>query len=157
MELIKTSRPALVEGGQSKTDISKLASEIINESFDRGNVLELVEKIAATEELIKQIKGDVAFKNYALEKIENGYTSESGTRIEQCEAGTKYHFEKCNDPVLRNLYTRREVIDDKIKEREAFLKTVPSSGIEILFGDELVKVYHPYKTSVTTYKVTLSK
>lgn len=161
MELVKTIQPALVEGAHSKKDIAKLADAIVGETLEKGTVLEMVEKIAATEELIKQMKSDERFKSYALDQIaaHGKYVSESGTKVEACEVGTKYHFDKCGDVELFLLEQRAESANNAVKERQEFLKKVPASGLDVVdpISGEVYKVYPPYKTSTSSYKVTLSK
>ena len=160
MELITTVKPALYEGGNTKKEIESLALLIVEETLQKGTPIELAEKIAATENLIKTIKDNSRFTDYVKEelaKTQGKYSTESGTRIEACEAGVKYHYDKTNDPVLNGLMADMEVLKAKVKQREDFLKTVPVEGLDIRHEDELVTVYPPYKTSASTYKITLAK
>jgi len=71
------------------------------------------------------------------------------------EAGTVYDWSKCEDPELNELLAQEKALKEKIKAKQDFLKTVPASGIEIRFGDELVTVYPPAKSSTTSVSVTL--
>lgn len=71
------------------------------------------------------------------------------------EVGTSYDFSKCEDIELIELLKDQDILKEKIKAKQDFLKTVPLSGLEILIGDELVKVYPPSKTSTTSVAVSL--
>jgi hypothetical protein len=160
MELLNINTPALLEGGNTKTEIENLALLLIEDTLEKGNPIELAEKIAATENLIKVIKDNDRYKTYVVEelgKYSGKYSTGSGTKIEVCEAGVKYLYDKCNDPVLADLYNQKIELEGKIKFRESFLKAVSPEGTDIKVEDELVTVYPPSKTSTTTYKVTLSK
>jgi hypothetical protein len=71
------------------------------------------------------------------------------------EAGTKYNYEKCNDPVIASLHAQLAELTEKVKEREKFLQTLPDSGMEVRHGDELITIYKPSKSSTTTVSVTI--
>lgn len=75
--------------------------------------------------------------------------------LEEVEAGVKYDYAKCGDSELEELYKMRQTLDESIKQREAFLKTIPIAGIVIPETGELV--YPPAKTSKTTIKTTFKK
>jgi hypothetical protein len=51
------------------------------------------------------------------------------------------------------------MLDAGIKKREAFCKAIDEKGEDFvnLETGEAYKVYPPYKTSTSTYKVTLAK
>lgn len=108
-------------------------------------------KIEPDKELIEMVRDEV--------KKHNGkYTTARGVKFEVAETGTKYDFSKCNDPELESLEDMLSKLNEKIKERKEFLKTVPGKGLEIHRGDgELVTVYPPSKTSTSGYKVTIPK
>jgi hypothetical protein len=160
MELLNINTPALLEGGNTKSEIENLALLLIEDTLEKGNPIELAEKIAATENLIKVIKDNDRYKTYVIDelgKYSGKYSTGSGTKIEVCEAGVKYNYNKCNDPVLADLYNQKAELEGKIKFRESFLKAVSPEGTDIRVEDQLVTVYPPSKTSTTTYKVTLQK
>ena len=56
------------------------------------------------------------------------------------------------------LAERNKNLKLELEEREKWLKTIPSSGIDIMTDDgEIIKVYPPIKTSTTSFSVTLNK
>jgi len=106
--------------------------------------------------------GDKEFKKMVLDEVskygKEGYVTPRGAKFQTMEAGHRYYFDKCNDPILDAYMEQLSVLEAKIKERQEFLKKVPQAGMELHLGEgELITVYPPYKTSVTTYKITLPK
>jgi hypothetical protein len=51
---------------------------------------------------------------------------------------------------------KQELLDNEVKERQAFLKALPITGIDIIdFNGEVLKVFPPSKSSITSVTVTL--
>jgi hypothetical protein len=160
-EIITTTLPALIEA-TTKKDIQTLASRLVNDIAEGwADALKMAEHISATEYLIKSIKEDECYVHYILEELakHSGKYSHEGTRIEAAEVGVKYDYSACNDPVLKVLELELESIEKEITERKEFLKAVPVSGLIITDVDtgETLAVFRPNKTSISSYKVTLSK
>ena len=109
------------------------------------------------EDIVKALTGNEVYKSVLIEAVErngkkfNSFDAEFSVK----EAGVKYDFSQCNDRVMMDLEYQQTSIDNEVKARQAFLKTVPQAGIEIREGDELVTVYPPSKTSTTTVNVIL--
>lgn len=145
----------------------------IIDSLDKGeaNPLEVLLQAKGLEDILTQLTSTDAkknknvgaaerFKEFVLDAFKTQGDGQKSfdfhnAKFTKMEAGTKYHYENCNDPVLIDLYSRRDDLLDKIKKREAFLQTVPPDGVEIRHEDELVMIYPPYKTSTTTISVSL--
>lgn len=113
-------------------------------------------------------EGDKEFKKMVMDEVfkygKEGYKTARGAKFGIMEnAGTVYHYENCNDPILASLVERSKELLEYIKDRQEFLKTVPKEGMKIVDesgaipSGELIEVFPPYKTSTTTYKVTLPK
>ena len=161
---IKKSITALeiFEKGLSKSDLKVMANTAIESVLETGNPLIVAEALSAMELFIKEVKDDVRFKNYVrqeTEKYPKGFNSNSGAKIECAETGTAYNFEKCNDRELSKLERQFFEIKTLVDERKSFLKTVPLSGIVVTNEEdgETWKCYPPSKTSISSYKITLSK
>ena len=111
------------------------------------------------ESIVKEITGNEDFKACVIAEAEKyGKRHERyNATLEVKEAGTRYNFEQCGDLELLELYTQRADLDEKIKKREAFIKTIPIEGIEVVLSDtgEIMHVYPPSKSSTTTVAVTL--
>src|SRR6185312_11008146 len=143
--------------GLTKSAIKSMAQNAIESVKETGNILQVAEALSAMETFIKEVKADESFKEYTREEIgkyPRGFVSPSGAKLEWAETGTKYCFDKCNDPVHERLQEELEEISESLKKREAFLKTVPIEGMDFRHGDELVTIYPPSKSSTSSYKVT---
>jgi hypothetical protein len=144
----------------SKTELSIIAEHSINEIIENKNVGEVIDVIAKMEYLIKEIRSNKEFVEFVRGYISlNGkeYKLPTGTKIELAEVGTKYDYSNCNDSLLNELEEHKNMLDEKIKERQQFLKALPIEGIEVLQGDLLEKIYPPNKSSTSSFKVTLPK
>lgn len=149
------------EKGLSKSEIKTMAASAIESVFESGNPLKIAEALSAMELFIKEVKDDKKFKEYVREeaaKTPKGFISNSGAKVELFEAGTTYDFSNCADPVLNELNLAIDIAKVKAEERKTFLKALPLSGMDIITTEgEVVKVYPPAKSSVSSYKITLAK
>lgn len=169
--LISSAQPMIISKENARAFYEHIKVMIYEETYDPFKFLEVIKLFDKVNELIKgnsqasnpeEREGDKEFKNFIIDLIKqnNGkYVSPRGAKFEIMEnAGTKYHYENCNDPILTELVLRMQTIEIELKARQDFLKTVPLSGLEIHVGEgELVTVYPPYKTSSVAYKITLPK
>lgn len=152
----------VITSGLSKSKISELAKFGVDYVLETGDPTTVAEQISAMEAYIKAVKSDERFAEYVREELaKNGgkLTTPSGAKIEVMEGGTKYHFENCGDAELGLLEQKALSATNAVKERQEFLKKVPQSGLDVVdpFSGEVCKVFPPYKTSTSTYKVTLAK
>lgn len=153
--------PAITHG-LSKTQIAELAKFGVDYVLETGQPELVAEQISVMENYIKAVKADERFTDYVREELaKNGgkLTTASGAKIEVMEGGTKYHFENCGDVELQMLEQGLLSAQNALKDRQEFLKKVPPSGIDVVvpYSGEVIKVFPPYKTSTSTYKVTLAK
>lgn len=154
----------------NKADGLKLALALLDEVKEgKRNPLEVLERIKQHQAALNILtdKDPKNNKHYQIaEEFRQIYLSEAERNGKKFsfgnadfsiqEAGTKYHFDKCNDPVLQALYEQQAELKEKIQQREAYLKCIPPQGKEELVdGGEVVMIYPPYKTSTTTLFVTL--
>lgn len=122
------------------------------------NSLELHLQLKCMEEIIKSIRSDKWYNQILLEDSEKFGKSfdKYNAKFSIKETGVKYDYSQCNDSILLELMEKQEMLDNEIKERQAFLKTVPPSGIDIIdFNGEVMKVYPPSKSSTTSVTVQL--
>jgi hypothetical protein len=125
-------------------------------------------QVKAMEEIIKSLtdKSEKTNKNFTLAIDYAGMILDAAEKhgkkfqlfnaeFSIKEVGTVYYWSKCNDPELAEMLEKQNELKDKIKAKQDFLKTVPVSGLDILIGDELVKVYPPAKSSTTAVAVSL--
>lgn len=160
MQQETTTALEIFEAGLTKSDIKQMAVNAFESVKDQGNILQVAEAASAMEQFIKELKDIPGFKDYVREetvKYGKSYVSASGAKIEIAETGSTYDFGQCNDPVLSNLEKQFEDAKKKLDERKAFLKNIPGEGMELRYDDELITVFRPSKTSISSYKVSLAK
>lgn len=80
-----------------------------------------------------------------------------GAEVQQIEAGIKYDYTVCNDPILEELQKLHEESSRQLKNRELFLKALREPCTIITTDGEIVTINPPIKRSTTTLKVTLTK
>jgi len=169
-ELILTPDNIPVLSKQNAATFHQQAKERI---MEHGGAFEYVEVIKFFAALDKQISGDKTskiepdneFLDYLREEIKrqgNGgdkaeYKTERGVKFTLAEVGTVYDFSKCNDPKYLDLLLAVEGAKTELKLYQDFLKTVPTKGLEVRRGDELITIYPPSKSSKSSFKVSLPK
>ena len=115
-------------------------------------------QLKAMEEIIKTIQGNDVYKRILLEESEKYGKSfdKYNAKFSIKETGVKYDYSQCNDSILLELEEKALLLDNEIKERQAFLKALPITGIDIIdFNGEVLKVFPPSKSSTTSVAVTL--
>lgn len=113
--------------------------------------------ISKMESAIKLYKADERVLDITLRELgKYGKKQTFGDcTLQESEAGVRYDYSGCCDSRLEELYETRRALDEAIKEREAFLKSVPRSGVAIPETGEMV--YPPAKYSKTTIKTIFKK
>lgn len=79
--------------------------------------------------------------------------------LEITETGTRYDYSTTGDARIAELYELKKALDADIKEREQYLKSLPSSGVQVVDPDsgEVATLYPPVKTSTTWIRTTFTK
>lgn len=138
-----------------------MADMSLQEIFENGKIIEAAEALSVMENFIKELRGNKQFTDYVRDEIfKNGKQLETNSaKIELAETGVKYNFDNCGDVIFEQLSQQLESIEQQLKDRKEFLKTVPASGLQILNEQtgELHTIYPPSKSSTSTYKITLKK
>lgn len=142
----------------SKAERLSFAQSVINSAKD-GLIspLKLHLQVKCLEDLIKQITNNLEYKELTLdEAYKYGKIFEQyNAKFEIKEMGVKYDYNECNDPIIIDLLLQQAELEERIKERQRFLKTIPEEGLETLIEDEVVTLYPPQKTSTTSISVNL--
>ena len=145
----------------NKTTLKRMASSTLEELMENGRIIEAADMIAKMEFFIKELKNNpeyVDYLRYEVAKYGGGHTTPSGTRIELAEVGTKYDYVFCEDDILNDMTIQRLALEEQIKERQEFLKRIPSEGIDIITNyGEVKRIYPPSKSSTSSIKCTISK
>jgi len=145
----------------NKTTLKRMASTTMDELMENGRIIEAADMIAKMEFFMKELKNNPEYVDYLrfeVAKYGGAHTTPSGTRIELAEVGTKYDYVFCEDDILNDLVISRLALEEQIKERQEFLKHLPSEGIEVIsqYG-EVKRIYPPSKSSTSSIKCTISK
>lgn len=157
---------------QTDKHARKLFVNDLIERLNSGEIepLEIHLQIKAMEDIITQLTSTdekknknftaaIRYKQLLLQAAElHGKTfTLHNSKFEIKEAGTTYDYSGCGDPEYNEMIKERADLDFRIKEREAFLKTMPSCGLIVTNKEtgETVTVYPPIKKSTTTVAVTL--
>lgn len=117
-------------------------------------MIDTLEQAIKNPQVIKAVRDEAEL--YAKE----GGLRLYGHKIEPIEAGTKYNYTECNDPVYTRLLEKKAILDAELKAREKFLQAVPYKGMSINdeeTGEADITIYPPIKTSTSTVKVTFAK
>lgn len=117
-------------------------------------------QVKCMESIIKDLNANKTYKSQVLDAASK-YGAKSfefnNAKMEIKEAGVKYDFSNCADPVLVSLCQQQAIIDKKVKDRETFLKTVPEKGMIVTDEEsgETFTCFPPSKSSSTTVVTTL--
>ena len=146
-----------IKEGLSKKQIAELADQSVNNVLEEGNVFQVAEALAAMEEFVKNVRKDERFVQFLREELEKNrgrLTTNSGARIEVCEAGVNYDYSSNGewrelDEHIKILTERRKAVEEKLRKLAPGRMAVDPETGEVLEG--------PVKTSKSTYRITLSK
>lgn len=145
----------------NKSELTRIADNCVNELLDNGRILETHEFITKMEFFIKRLKDNPEYYNYLsyeVAKYGSAHTTSTGTKLELAEVGVKYDYVFCEDDIYNELIVKQMALDEQIKERQKFLKTIPVEGLEIVTQDgEMKRIYPPSKSSTSSVKTTISK
>lgn len=145
----------------NKTELTRIADNCVNELIDNGRIVETHEFITKMEFFIKRLKDNPEYYNYLsyeVAKYGSAHTTSTGTKLELAEVGVKYDYVFCEDDIYNELIVKQMALDEQIKERQKFLKSIPVEGLEIVTADaEMKRIYPPSKSSTSSVKTTISK
>ena len=146
-----------IKEGLNKKDIARLAGQSVENVLEKGNVFQVAEALAAMEELIKNVRTDERFVQFLrdeLAKYHGRLITNSGAKIETCEAGVSYDYS--NNGEWRELDQQIKILTEQRKVMEEKLRTV-SSGRMAVDPETGEVIEGPVKSSKSTYRITLSR
>ena len=129
--------------------------------LDHGNItpLQLASQLKFVEDIITNVKEELRQRVVAEQsKYGKERMTYKGATFDVKEAGVKYDYSQCDDTIWNDLKQQLDALNDKMKEREAFLKTLKErfTYIDESTG-EIITLYPPQKKSTTTYSITWKK
>jgi hypothetical protein len=153
---METAISTLSQLPETKQQIETFAHSL-EQGLNNGQIIasDLLRFQKAMEKVFEKIKPTLI--ENALNEISQ-YEKNSvikGSEFSIVEAGVKYDYSNCNDPVYNEHFQNLENAKERLKERETFLKCIkePMHFINEDTG-EAITLYPPKKTSSTTLKVT---
>jgi hypothetical protein len=126
--------------------------------LDEGHIspLQLASQLKFVEDIITNVKEELRQRVCAEQsKYGKERMTYKGAAFDIKEAGVKYDYSHCDDTIWNDLKQQLDDINDKMKEREAFLKTLKERFTYIDAGTgEIITLYPPQKKSTTTYAIS---
>jgi hypothetical protein len=146
-----------IREGLGKKQIADLAKQSVSNVLEQGNVFQVAEALAAMEEFVKNVRKDerfVGFLREELNKHRGRLTTNSGARVETCEAGVVYDYSGNGewrelDRQIRILTEQRRAVEERLRTLAPGRMAVDPETGEVLEG--------PAKTSKSTYRITLKR
>ena len=126
--------------------------------LDNGHItpLQLASQLKFVEDIITNVKEELRQRviseqsKYGKERM-----TYKGAAFDIKEAAVKYDYSQCDDTIWNDLKQQLDALNDKMKEREAFLKTLKErfTYIDESTG-EIVTLYPAQRKSTTTYAIS---
>lgn len=142
----------------SKNEIQRITDTLCEKvTHGEADPLSAVVVIDALRRAIEEAEKIV--KPYAVAECEKYAKGEKifskNCEISKREAGVKYDYATCGDPVWNELKEQAEQIQLKLKEREAILKQLKEKlvSVDVRTG-EVIELFPPLKKSTTTIVIT---
>ena len=142
----------------SKEEQAVLSSAMINSVLD-GEIdpIKAVVQAKSLVETLTLFLKDKGVNDLVLREVEKygKQTSKDGATIAIKEVGSKWDYSECGDPIYNSLSAKKAEIEEKMKEREALLKSTREPRTEVYEETgEVYTVNPPSKRSTTSYSIT---
>lgn len=143
----------------NKEQRQSFATQIID-GIKNGNInaLNVHLQLKCMANLSEMISEDKEYKEAVKnEGIKYKGTTYQNAKVDIREVGVKYDYSVCGDNEINALLSKMEALKAEIKEREKFLKAIPSDGMTIIDDNsgEVVKLYPPNKLGSESVVLTL--
>lgn len=145
-DLIKFKKPVSYYVEQVLQSIRKGEQNPLDIQLSKIKMEKILKGISDNPDIQDAITNE--FEKYGERTIEY-----KGAILQQQEAGVKYDFSGCGDPIMDEYLKEEEELKQKISERAKFLKNIPVLGI--VDPETGVFIYPPAKSSKTIIKTTL--
>lgn len=143
---------------QNRAIADKIIADCDNGTIDSLDAYLLAKSMENTIKMVLEgIKDMSLTEAFKYSSVSQKTFTHRGCDITIKETGVKYDYENCGDVVWQQLNAEMTALKERIKEREAFLKTIKSPvtiASEQTEG-ELVTINPPVKSSTTGLSVTI--
>ena len=148
--------PAIQEG-LTKQQIRDLADRSVENILEDGNVFQVAEALAAMDEFVKTMRKDeryIHFLRDELAKHQGRMITQSGAKIESCEAGVSYDYSSNAewnelDEQIRMLQEQKKGLEERLRSIAPGRIGVDHETGEVIEG--------AFKSSKSTYRITLAR
>ncbi len=133
----------------------QVKEEILSGTHDP---LEVAKNLAIIEDVISSLRKDEDIDYLVLrefEKYGEKVLEKYGVKFQQMEAGVRYDYESCGDPVWLDLDRQIKELTEKKKEREKFLQNIPVNTTGVVDPETGVFIQRPSRTSKTKIAVKI--
>ena len=152
----ESSLPSIKEG-LTKKQIAELASQSVENVLEEGNVFEVAEALAAMEEFTKAVRKNERYIDFLRDELvkHNGrLATNSGAKIEICEAGVSYDYSHSAEwreieAQIQHLEQLKKAVEEKLRKVPPGRMAVDPETGEVIEG--------AFKTSKSTYRITLAR
>jgi hypothetical protein len=126
----------------TKQGISELSEKLVSAVIDGDDdPIAQVVKLRSASDAIKKALDDDRVRESVITEVERngGERTWQGVSVKVKETGARYDYSVCGDPVMKRFSEEMARLDAAVKERESFLKNVPSGTLFV--DDETGEVY----------------
>ena len=144
----------------NKETIKETSLALLND-IDEGHMhpLQVAAQFKFVEDVISNVKEELRQRVIAeKDKYGKDDMTYHGATFDIKEAGVKYDYSHCDDTIWNDLKQQLDALNDKMKEREAFLKSLKErfTYIDESTG-EIITLYPAQRKSTTTYAISWNK
>jgi hypothetical protein len=147
----------LISEGLNKHQINNLADQSVENVLESGNVFQVAEALAAMEEFVKSVRKDeryIQFLRDELAKHHGRLVTNSGAKIEMCEAGVSYDYSYSDEwnilqEQIRLLQEQKKAVEERLRSIAPGRQAVDTETGEVIEGAQ--------RSSKSTYRITLAK
>lgn len=146
-----------IQEGLTKRQITQLADQSVEHVLEDGNVFQVAEALAAMDEFVKTVRKDERFVQFLRDELVKHHgrlLTKSGAKVELCEAGVSYDYSHSSewrvlDEQIKLLQEQKKAVEERLRRvAPGRIAVDPETG-EVIEG--------AFKTSKSTYRITLSK
>ena len=153
--------PRTIDYPVTRAEQSRWADGIKRTLMDgEVNPVEFIVKLKGLQQALSIVEKDRDVRDTVLREIykHGKQATWSGATIATRETGVRYDYTACGDPVYNDLARQRDELDKRLKEREAFLKTVPD-GATMVWDEtgEIYTLHPPVRVGAESYAITYPK